>query len=382
MKKRSWKQVLAGLLAIAVMVTSVPPVTVQAAPSQDTVQEYDYAKMYSLEEGKTGDYIAGYYKDMGEEPRREMNYGEMTYLEFALSYNTPVKMELYIRGEAVPVGYVYGISYDGHVDKTGFAVPIYTAKPEMNQTQIRNGMVALSKTAIYKAMSACPGISLTGLTAAYGTLAEYYSYYGIEAPGAMNDEVESKEAETEDEALKDTAEPEKDSSVQPEDAPTAEENASENDSSVQTEQENIPEQKGEEEPEPKAPAADEKDVPLVQSAPERVEDSAEEGTNGKGEAGAEGEEAEKSPAEETPKQEPAEEIPVEEPDEQEPAEKDSQKDVPEEKEPVQEAPEEDVPANEAGQEQESEADADILLSDPEELDEEDYPEDFFIPYPG
>ena len=119
MKKRSWKQVLAGLLAAAVTATSVLPVTVQAAPSPDTVQEYDYAKLYSLEEGRTGDYIAGYYKDMGEEPRREMNYGEMTYLEFALSYNTPVKMELYIRGEAVPVGFVYGLSYDGHVNKTG-----------------------------------------------------------------------------------------------------------------------------------------------------------------------------------------------------------------------------------------------------------------------
>ena len=115
MKKRSLKRVLSGFLASVLMVTSVPSVTVQAVPSKDTVQEYDYAKMYSLEGKESGEYIAGYYKDTGEEEnKREMRYGEMTYLEFALSYNTPVKMELFIKGEAEPVGYVYGISYDGH----------------------------------------------------------------------------------------------------------------------------------------------------------------------------------------------------------------------------------------------------------------------------
>ena len=73
MKKRSLKRVLSGFLASVLMVTSVPPVTAQAAPSKDTVQEYDYAKMYSLEGEESGEYIAGYYKDTGEEEnKREM----------------------------------------------------------------------------------------------------------------------------------------------------------------------------------------------------------------------------------------------------------------------------------------------------------------------
>lgn len=359
MKKRSWKQFLAGLLAAAVTATSVPPMAVQAAPSQDTVQEYDYAKLYSLEEGRTGDYIAGYYKDMGEEPRREMNYGEMTYLEFALSYNTPVKMELYIRGEAVPVGFVYGLSYDGHVNKTGGAVPIYTAKPDMKQTQIRNEMAALSRTGIYKAMSACPGISLTGLTASYGTLAEYYAYYGIEAPGVMSDEAESEEPGQEDEVLKDadTVEPEKGNSTQSK----GEVSESEEDSK-QTKLEEEPERTDEETPEQEAPAMNEKDVPLVQSALEETGKTEKKETDGNSEARVEEETAE-------------------EPPEQESGEKDSEKDASTEKEPVEEAPAEDVLENKDGQEQENTAEEDILLSDPEGLKEEDYPEDFFIPYP-
>lgn len=49
------------------MVTSVPSVTIQAAPSKDTEQEYDYAKMYSLKGEESGEYIADYYKDTDEE---------------------------------------------------------------------------------------------------------------------------------------------------------------------------------------------------------------------------------------------------------------------------------------------------------------------------
>ena len=203
MKKRSFKRFLAGLLSAVLAVTSVPVMEVQAVPSTDTIQEYDYAKMYSLEGGKSGDYIAGNYKDTGKELKREMNYGEMTYLEFALSYNTPAKIELFIKGEPEPVGYVYGISYRGHVNKRG-TPPIYLAKAGMNQTKIRNEMTALSKTEQYGAVTEHEGISLTGRVLPYGTLAEYYDYYGMEPPSVMN--AEAQEEETETEEIKETEE--------------------------------------------------------------------------------------------------------------------------------------------------------------------------------
>ena len=49
----------------------------------------------TLEDGRVGDYIAGNYRGIESETKREMDYGELTYLQFALSYNTDAKAELY-----------------------------------------------------------------------------------------------------------------------------------------------------------------------------------------------------------------------------------------------------------------------------------------------
>ncbi len=325
MKKRNLKRVLAGFFAIILAMTSVPSVTVQAAPSKDTIQEYDYAKMYSLEEGKSGDYIAGYYKDTGEETKRKMNYGEMTYLEFALSYNTPVKMELFIKGETKPVGYVYGISYDGHVNKTEGAAPVYTAKPGMNQTKIRNEMTVLCKKEPYKAMEECDGISLTGLTAAYRTIAEYYDYYGIEAPGLMNVEAEDGESE--------------ESSANDEEL--------ENEDEVQVEE---PEVESEEELMPADVSGNEYHLRQKETAKKTLSG----GTSEMGEGTEQKEELSEDVSEND--------------------------DSTEQEDASEEAASKDISGNEYIPEEEDVEEEDVLLSDAESIEEE-YPEDFFIPYP-
>lgn len=329
MKRRGLKRLLSGFLASVLMVTSVPPVTAQAVPSKDTVQEYDYAKMYSLEGKESGEYIAGYYKDTEEESKREMHYGEMTYLEFALSYNTPVKMELFIKGEAEPVGYVYGISYDGHVNKTEGTVPAYTAKPGMSQTKIRNEMAALCKIEPYRAMEECDGISLTGLTAAYRTIAEYYNYYGVEASEVMNAEEENEASETEDGISVNGGEPENEEMAPPE--------------------------------EPEAES-------------ERETLSAD--TSGNEYRLEQDETAEKAlPADSSGKEDGLEERDARSEDVSENENNLEQEDT------SGEAPPADVSGNEYSPDEGDTAKEDALLPDTESMGKEEYPEDFFIPYP-
>ena len=60
-RKRLWKRLLAGIVSLAVTVSSVPVAEVWAAEPEN-IAEYDYAKLYSLEEGRVGDYIAGNYR--------------------------------------------------------------------------------------------------------------------------------------------------------------------------------------------------------------------------------------------------------------------------------------------------------------------------------
>ena len=60
-RKRMWKRLLAGIVSLAVAVSSVPMAEVWAAEPEN-IAEYDYAKLYSLEDGRVGDYIAGNYR--------------------------------------------------------------------------------------------------------------------------------------------------------------------------------------------------------------------------------------------------------------------------------------------------------------------------------
>ena len=199
--KRLWKRILAGFVAIAVVCTSVPVTEVWAA-EPDNLAEYDYAKLYSIDEGTVGEYIAGNFKDTsignkGQEQKRSMRYGEITYLEFALSYNTDAKVELYFEnGERI--GNLYGISYTEHVENIGSELsPEYVEKDGMSSSVIRSNLINKAKNGFYSSLGIIYGISLTGLKLPYGTLDEYYEYYGLEKPEEVLEETDVLEETSE-----------------------------------------------------------------------------------------------------------------------------------------------------------------------------------------
>lgn len=172
-RKRLWKRLLAGIVSLAVTVSSVPVAEVWAAEPEN-IAEYDYAKLYSLEEGRVGDYIAGNYRGIESETKRKMSYGELTYLQFALSYNTDAKAELYSADGSSLIGTLYGISYTEHVENIGSDLsPEYKQKEGMTPSVIRGVLQNKALTGFYSSLGILYGISLTGLELPYGTLDEY-----------------------------------------------------------------------------------------------------------------------------------------------------------------------------------------------------------------
>lgn len=147
MKKRSWKQVLAGLLAIAVMVTSVPPVDVLATElSPQQIQLFDYNKLYSAERGNS--FIVGFKNKEQQIEKGYGNYlvGERAFVEYSLAYNSPVNIELYSIGNGTEtrLGFVYGLEYTenrtGTISKfTSTHQNLETIKNKLNTISINQG---------------------------------------------------------------------------------------------------------------------------------------------------------------------------------------------------------------------------------------------------
>ena len=182
MKKKYWSKFLAGLLSAVLAVTSVPVMEARAESPLESLglAAYDYTRMESiLQDGKELSYRNN--STGAEKISASMTFGEMVYLQFALPYNTDYDIKIFDANE-IDKGYLYAKYYTEHLtgDKESGYAPV-----GKTLSQIKQELIQFVYEEPYTASNYFPGVGLTGETIPYSTLAEYYEFYGLEAPEDM-----------------------------------------------------------------------------------------------------------------------------------------------------------------------------------------------------
>ena len=182
MRKKYWSKFLAGLLATALAVTSIPVMEAQAASPLESLglAAYDYTRMESImQDGKELSYRNN--STGAEKVSFPMSFGEMVYLQFALPYNVHYDVKV-LDESGNDLGYLYGKYYTEHVTET----PEGGYQPQgKSLSQIKQELKQFVYEMPYTWANDFTGVGLTGDTLPYATLAEYYEFYGLEAPEDM-----------------------------------------------------------------------------------------------------------------------------------------------------------------------------------------------------
>lgn len=192
MKKKVLKRVCTFLLALTVAFTSIPfSQTVYAASATESfdfsLDNYNYARLRSLISPYRSMAVNYMSKDLSKIDSA-LVAGELSYIQYALSYNMGVKADIYdLEGNLL--GPLYGRRYMEHV--TGSQDGGYVLRPGYKEDKIRQLMYAEyqesmsdSNTAnfYFAPLVVMMGIGLTGKRISYSTLRGYYVYHGLEYP--------------------------------------------------------------------------------------------------------------------------------------------------------------------------------------------------------